>query len=974
MVSVRVWSTFVAACLTLGALPALAANHPEREWLVLETPNFLVHYYQGEAQTARRIAQSAEGILPKLTEDFGVTPKKKIPIIIDRDAFFNGTAEPLKDRVTLDPVLATSSVIGTDRFVAHELAHVISFLALDRESMLSKLSNLSSFPTWFLEGIAQYAGEYWYSSNDRMLRLHALSDTMLSHTERTNFPLLGGVTGAAGYNEGYSLTKYIFDTHGHDKIKELFALVREGKEPSFERALAVVTGKPYAQLLADWRKETEATYRKQTDGMAAHLKDSVPLLPPERQEINMGAKVSPDGKRLAFLTSREQDAYMMLRGHVMGFLSLAIANPDGSNITELPVAKGRIQSFDWAPDGKRIVYSAVTLDAGTPTFALFLYDLETKKAEQLTKGSVARDPAWRPGTEQIAYTSLVDGKMTLKLYDLKLKTHRDIPGEGLGERMVQHLAWAPSGNELIGSIYHVGEGGKIGTISPWTGEVRMLTQGKPEDTDSHPVFAPDGKEILFTSNRDGMENLYRLSLSRMRLNQLSQVYAGVEQPAFTPDGQLLYTAYRSLGSEIRKAPLMTDGSQVVATIPLPTAPGAHGLAQAIAKPPAIQKLASLEGSATGDKVSEDKAPGENAGAGTSAARHSATSVIPDSWKLSTYEPTMTNDVILPQMTTDELGQQFGVMSIFSDILNKQSLGLDVRYGIMSQRFSYSAQYLNRMQDFTWGTMIYDAPVVGMATTVNPNDLYGSLYWSRERGASLMAMNQFGSQRYSLGLNLGHLSALSNPMGGEALGVRQGKNYTLGVGWADSQVKSTSDMDINPSSGYALAASYVASHRAWGSDFTYQQLALGGSNFVPVIPRWRHNLAFNWRVSLNHGDAVPLMLGGVSGGGPITPLRGYNVGSFTGDRLAYAGLEYTAPIRSGIDLQLGPVYLDKVYGTAFVEAGDAWSANQGNMRPAGTTGAEIRVRTSFMGKQLVIFRFGLAQRLSPDGDLKFYMAF
>jgi len=926
MVSVRVWSTFVAACLAIGALPALAANHPDREWLVLETPNFLVHYYQGEAKTAHRIAQSAEGILPKLTEDFGVTPKKKIPIIIDRDAFFNGTAEPLKDRVTLDPVLATSSVIGTDRFVAHELAHVISFLALDRESMLSKLSNLSSFPTWFLEGIAQYAGEYWYSSNDRMLRLHALSDTMLSHTERTNFPLLGGVTGAAGYNEGYSLTKYIFDTHGHDKIKELFALVREGKEPSFERALAVVTGKPYAHILADWRKETEDTYRKQTAGMEAHLKDSVPLLPPERQEINLGAKFSPDGKRLAFLTSREQDAYMMLRGHVMGFLSLAIANPDGTDITELPVAKGRVQSFDWAPDGKRIVYSAVTLDAGTPTFALFLYDLETKKAKQLTKGSVARDPAWRPGTEQIAYTSLVDGKMTLSLYDLKLKTHRDIPGEGLGERMVQHLAWAPDGRELIGSIYHVGEGGKIGAISPWTGEVRMLTQGKPEDTDSHPVFAPDGKEILFTSNRDGMENLYRLSLNRMRLSQLSQVYAGVEQPAYTPDGQLLYTAYRSLGSEIRKAPLLTDGSQVVASVPLPT------------------------------------------------ARNSATSVIPDSWKLSTYEPTMTNDVILPQMTTDELGQQFGVMSIFSDILNKQSLGLDVRYGIMSQRFSYSAQYLNRMQDFTWGTMIYDAPVVGMATTVNPNDLYGSLYWSRERGASLMAMNQFGSQRYSLGLNLGHLSALSNPMGGETLGVRQGKNYTLGVGWADSQVKSTSDMDLNPSSGYALAASYVTSHRAWGSDFTYQQLALGGSNFMPVIPRWRHNLAFNWRVSLNHGDAVPLMLGGVSGGGPITPLRGYNVGSFTGDRLAYAGLEYTAPIRSGIDLQLGPVYLDKVYGTAFVEAGDAWSATQGNMRPAGTTGAELRVRTSFLGKQIVIFRFGLAHRLTPDGDLKFYMSF
>lgn len=955
MLSGRVWSTFLAVCLGLGALPAMAANHPDRDWQILETENFLVHYYQGEARMARRIARSAERILPKLSEDFGVTPAKKIPIIIDRDAFFNGTAEPLKDRVTLDPVLATSSVIGTDRFVAHELAHVISFLALDRNSVISKLSNLSSFPTWFLEGIAQYAGEYWYSSNDRMLRLHALSETMLSHSERHHFPMLGGVTGAAGYNEGYALTKYIFERYGHDKIKELFQLVREGQEPSFERALAVITEKPFAELLAEWRAETEEKYREQTDGMSAHLPDSEPLLPPTAQEINMGAKASPDGSRIAFLTSRRQDAYMMLRGHVMGFLSLAIADPDGSNVKEIAASQGRIQSFDWAPDGKRIVYSAVTVDDGIPTFALFLYDLTSKKTTQLTKGDIARDPAWRPGREQIAYTSLSDGKMTLKLYDLKLKTTREIPSAGLGERMAQHLTWSPRGDAILASIYRIGEGGKIGQISPWTGEVRMLTDGKPEDADSYPSYAPDGSEILFTSNRDGMENLYRLTLRPLRLSQISKVYAGVERPSYAPDGGIYYTAYRSLGSEIRKAPLASDGSQVITTVPLPASPMSR--LQAVGT---RNQVASLHGGAP---------------AGDEASAAALTSLeLPESWTLRGYEPTMTNDVVLPQMTTDERGQQFGVMSIFSDMLNKQSLGLDVRYGLMSQRFSYTMQYLNRMQDFTWGAVLYDAPTVGMATSVNPDDLYGSLYWARERGAGLMAMNTFGSQRFSLGLNLGYLSALSDPAGGRSLGVRQGRNYTLGLGWMDSQVKNTFDMDLNPSQGYVLAASYLTSQQAWGSDFSYQQLALGGSNFMPVIPRWRHNLAFNWRVSLNHGDAVPLMLGGVVGGGSITPMRGFNVGSFSGDRLAYAGLEYTAPILTKMDLQLGPLYFDKLYGTGFVEAGDAWTANQGRLRPTTSAGTELRLRTSFMGRQLVIFRFGVAQKLSSDGDLKFYMAF
>lgn len=944
MVSGRIWSTFLAACLSLSVLPAWASNHPEREWQVLETPNFLVHYYQGSANSARRIARAAEEALPKLAADFGVTPSKKIPIIIDRDAFFNGTAEPLKDRVTLDPVLATSSVVGTDRFVAHELAHVISFLALEKDSVISKLSNLSSFPTWFLEGIAQYAGEYWYSSNDRMLRLHALSGTMLSHTERSNFLMLGGVAGSSGYNEGYSLTKYIFDAHGRESIKELFRLVREGKEPNFEKAIAAITGKPYATLLADWRKSVEETYRKQTDGIPAHLSGARPFITPEQNEINLGAKASPDGKRIAFLTSREQDAYMMLRGHVMGFLSLAVTDPSGKHVTEIPSSRGRIQSFDWAPDGKRLVYSAVAMDAGgTPTFSLFLYDLETKKAEQLTKGSVDRDPAWHPKHDQIAFTSVTDGKMVLKLHDLKLSKTTEIPSEGLADRMAQHLAWSPDGTELAASIYPVGEGGKIATVSPLTGEVRMLTSGKPEDADSHPVYSPDGLDLYFTSNRDGMENLYMLQPSNSRMTQLSKVYAGVEQPAFTSDGQLLYTAYRSMGSEILKVPASTRMNPVATHVPLPSI--------------GSKQLASLA----------DEAP-------RMLPAPEASAINPDSWTLSPYEPVMTNDVILPQMTTDERGQQIGVLSVFSDVLNKQSLGLDVRFGVMSQRFSYSLQYLNRMHDITWATTLYDAPMVGMATTVKPNDLYGSLYWARERGVGLMAMNQFGSQRVTAAVNLGHQDALSDPLGGTGLGVRQGRNFTVGLGWMDSQVKQTADMDLNPSAGYMLAATYQIARRAWGSDFSYQQVALGGANFVPVIPRWRHNLAFNWRVSLNHGDAVPLMLGGVAGGGPITPMRGYNVGSFTGNRLAYAGLEYTAPIHSNLDLQLGPIYLNKVYGTAFVEGGDAWTANQATMLPQGSAGAELRLKTSFMGRQLVIFRFGLARRLTPDGDVKFYMAF
>ncbi|HEY9723546.1 MAG TPA: hypothetical protein V6D47_16160, partial [Oscillatoriaceae cyanobacterium] len=195
--------------------PAFADNHPERKWMVKDSAHFAIHYYPGIEHTAMRILRDAEDAYPKIAADFG-NPKftDRIPIIMTQDSFFNGEAEPVKDRILLDPLLANSSIVGTQRFVAHELTHVINFRAMDTGNKMAELSAIGGVPRWFLEGIAQYCAEYWYPGNDRMLRLHTLEHKLMTDTERTNFPMLGLYAGAEGYDEGYSLVRYMFDTYG----------------------------------------------------------------------------------------------------------------------------------------------------------------------------------------------------------------------------------------------------------------------------------------------------------------------------------------------------------------------------------------------------------------------------------------------------------------------------------------------------------------------------------------------------------------------------------------------------------------------------------------------------------------------------------------------------------------------------------------------------------------------------------------
>ncbi len=933
----RSWALALAASVCLFPVTAWAAspNHPNRQWTVLETPHFSVHYYQGEEKTARKIAAAAENSLPRLEKDFGVEAKERIPIVVSRDNFFNGSAEPVKTRIQLDPVLAASSQIGTERFVAHELAHVITFLALQRDLPISRLAGLGTMPTWFLEGIAQYEAEYWYTSNDRMLRLHTLSNTLLTNTERENFPLLGVVAGAAGYNEGFALTRYIFDTYGKDKIATLFKIMRDGEESTFTKALEKAVGTPFPQIEAAWRTSLKEHYAKQTKGIAEHLKDSQTVIRSERGEVNVAPSLSPDGKKLAYLTSRHQDGYLYLRGHVMGFLTLALADADGQNVRELPVGKGRVSGYSWSPDGEQLVVSAVSSNKeGEPTFDLFLYNVKTGYTKQLTNDANATSPAWRPDSNQVAYVETKDGKTFLKLFDTKAFKTIDIPSTSLGDRHAAGLAWAPNGRMLVGSVYATGEGGKLASIDPLSGHVAMLTEGKPEVIDQHPIWLPDSSAIVFSSDRDGMQNLYRLSMKGKReLTQLSKVYTGASAPAVAPDGRLFYVSYHSVGSELRTW-RPEGGEQIAYQAPKNVQPGI--------------KLAAGETPTLGRQ-------------------------LPDSWRTRGYEPTMTNDIIMPQLTSDERGSQIGMLAMYSDILDKQQLGLDVRLGVMSQRFSYAATYVNRMSDASWGVTLYDTPNIGIAKTINPERLYDSLYYSREQGVSAMTRTNIGSQTLTAAVGLAHLSVLDPPRGGVDLGLRTGRLQTLSLGWSDNRVKNTSDADLNPSDGYRLGASFTLSDRALGSEFDFAQYALGGERYFPIVPDWRHNLAWRWHFAMTNGDAMPMFLGGVQGGGSIIPLRGYNVGSFAGNRIAYSGLEYTMPINGHLDYQFGPLYFNKLYATAFVEAGDAWSQGA-TFQPHPTAGAEVRVKTAFMGRQVVIFRVGTVRKLTPDGTWGMYVTF
>jgi dipeptidyl aminopeptidase/acylaminoacyl peptidase len=141
------------------------------------------------------------------------------------------------------------------------------------------------------------------------------------------------------------------------------------------------------------------------------------------------------------------------------------------------------------------------------------------------------------GTIAAADRTIADttGKDTTKyatFKDLPLKPQRSIRFTTT-EATWTSLDVSPDGKTIVFDLL-----GDLYTVPMSGGQATQLTRGIAFDT--HPRYSPDGKKILFTSDRSGSENLWWIDLATKDTLQVTKEKdQNFPSAAWTPDGDYI---------------------------------------------------------------------------------------------------------------------------------------------------------------------------------------------------------------------------------------------------------------------------------------------------------------------------------------------------------------------------------------------------------------------------------------------------
>jgi Tol biopolymer transport system component len=271
----------------------------------------------------------------------------------------------------------------------------------------------------------------------------------------------------------------------------------------------------------------------------------------------------PDGSRIIFNSARMSDA--PAQTNVDEIFSM---KPDGSDVKQITDLKSVSTYASVSPDGRKIVFRGSAL---TPAYAwdmtsnenllnseIFVMDIDGKNLVNISN-SASFDgwPAWSPDSNRLVFASNRSGKPNSgQLYVCKsdgseFQQLTDLPGACTqpswsldGKFIYASQLWETS-DEQYGHVVEIPV--SVNNDKVVAGIIRIATSV----VDCYPVISPDGKTVVFQSDRTGDREIYTINSDGTGLKRLTNVAGPDVSPVWSPDGKLIvFASERDNDSEL----------------------------------------------------------------------------------------------------------------------------------------------------------------------------------------------------------------------------------------------------------------------------------------------------------------------------------------------------------------------------------------------------------------------------------------
>ena len=755
------WRRFalaLAMMLVCGTAHAQYFGRNKVQWehfdfQVLRTEHFDIHYYPSEERAVEDVARMAERWYARLSRVFDHEFGERKPLVlyashpdfqqttVTSGLIGEGTGgftEALRTRVVLP---LTDVYAETDHVLGHELVHAFQYDLASAELPGGFGVGVPELPLWMIEGLAEYLSQGWDDPQTAMWMRDALAHDYLPTLERMDRdPRL------SPYQFGQAFWAFVAGKWDERTAIELY---RAANRADVISGFHSVLGQTPQAVFDSWQAAIREEYRpvlelRQDPPEAARL-----LLGREntKARLNIAPALSPDGKRIAFLSTRDLfsvDLYLAdaATGKVRRKLVSADADPHFAALRFIDSAGA------WSPDGRRFAFVVITRG----DHALVVVDTETRNVEQRIRipGIEAiANPAWSPAGDRLAFSGSSGGFSDL--YVIELAT-RDV--ERLTDDPFADLqpAWSPDGERIAFASDRGREGTDLerlefGPLGLWLLrlEDRSLhpVETFPRAKHINPQFGPDG-DLFFVANPEGISDLFRLDAESGQLVRLTALRTGVTgitetSPALSVAAASGDVAFSTLAAG-EWSIYSLSGEGLVRDLPLET-----GTENASVLPP-------VEGG-TSQLLAYIEQPEPAPPLAAPAARD--------------YRPKLRLDYVGPMaigVSADNYGFGYGggISGVFGDMLNRHRLAVAVAASGSSeidvtQTVAAQASYLNQSRRIHWGGTLSRVPYLSGFTFARavPVSVNGTIVQGTEIGRVIeVATRQdvSGVARYPLSLN------------------------------------------------------------------------------------------------------------------------------------------------------------------------------------------------------------------------------